>query len=87
MSANQLGKALELVCSTCGAPADAFEVVIIPDGAGEEACRCIWPLPTSFQMPKRPKKRFKKPSDEDNPVPYPIHLPTKLIKRILWNIQ
>ena len=80
MGGNQLNRALSLICSTCGDPADAFEVVIGSDFL-------IWPLPKGFSPPKKAKIRVKKPSDEDNPIPYPLHLPIKVIKQILWNIR
>jgi len=79
MGGNRLRACLSLVCAQCGKPADNFEVVM----AGEMR---IWPLPKGYHAPKRGKKYTRRPSDEDNPVPYAVNLPHKLLKKLLWGV-
>lgn len=69
-------RALEVVCAACGKPAADFEVTV-----GELV---VWPLPKGYNPPRKAKRKPIARSDEDNPVPYDVHLPWKLLKRLLY---
>lgn len=78
MGGGRLSRSLSLICSSCGAAADTFEVTV-----GDFK---VWPLPKGYKAPKRVKKHPRYPADEDNPVAFPIHLPRRLLKRLIYDI-